>query len=350
MTDKTKTHSRRGFCLTAALAITTGLAALTPGAAAADTPIRFTLDWRFEGPAAPFLLALDRGYFAEEGLSVTIDAGQGSVDAINRVAAGAYDISFGDINTLIRLLDAEPDTPVRAVFMLYNSPPFAVVGRKSQGVFEPKDLEGRRLGAPAPDGAFAQWPIFVAENDIDESLVTIENVGFPVREPMLLAGQVDAITGFAFSSYLAVQMSLDDPDDATLFLMSDYGLELYGNALIASTRLIEENPEALEGFLRAVTRGIHSVIEDPEAALPYVLARSDIARPELEELRLQYALEMNILTDEVMENGLGGIDPERMARAFEQLALVYDFQREPTVEGVFDARFLPPLEDRMVAQ
>lgn len=276
-------HSGRGLGL-GALALAAMLAA---GAASAETPIRFSLDWRFEGPSAPFLVALDRGYFAAEGLAVTIDAGQGSVDAINRVASGAYDIAFGDINTLIRLIDAEPETPVKAVYMLYNSSPFAVVGRKSLGINEPKDLEGRTLGAPAADGAYAQWPIFVAENDIGASKVTIENVGFPVREPMLLAGQVDAITGFAFSSYLAVRMSLDDPEDATLFLMSDYGVELYGNALIAHTRLIEENPEALRGFLRAVTRGVKDVIADPAAALPLVLARSDIARPELEELRLQ---------------------------------------------------------------
>ena len=69
--------------------------------------------------------------------------------------------------------------------MVYNKPPFAVVGRKSRGVKEPKDLEGRKLGAPAPDGAYAQWKIFAQANNIDASKVTIENVGFPVREPML---------------------------------------------------------------------------------------------------------------------------------------------------------------------
>ena len=87
--------------------------------------------------------------------------------------------------------------PIKAIFMVYNKPPFSIVARKSRGVTKPKDLEGKKLGAPAPDGAYAQWPIFVKANNIDAAKVTIENVGFPVREPMLAAGQVDAITGFS---------------------------------------------------------------------------------------------------------------------------------------------------------
>ena len=156
---------------------------LTSAAAAADTSIKFSLDFKFEGPSAPFLVPLDKGYYKAEGLDVTVDTASGSLEPINRVASGTYDMGFGDINSLIKFRDANPGTPLKAVFMVYNRPPFSVVGRKSRGITKPKDLEGKKLGAPAPDGAYAQWPIFVQANGIDASKVTIENVGFPVREP-----------------------------------------------------------------------------------------------------------------------------------------------------------------------
>src|SRR5712691_4095955 len=117
--------------------------------ATAQTTIRFTLDFKFEGPSAPFLVAIDRGYFKAEGLDVVIDTAAGSLEPINRVASGTYDIGFGDINLLIKFRDANPATPIKAVFMVYNKPAFSIVGRKSRGVEKPKDLEGKTLGAPA---------------------------------------------------------------------------------------------------------------------------------------------------------------------------------------------------------
>src|SRR5437764_9813712 len=174
------------------------LLAATSASAQQLTPIKFSLDFKFEGPAAPFVVAIDKGYFKAEGLDVTIDTAAGSLEPINRVASGTYDMGFGDINSLIKFRDANPATPIKAVFMVYNKPAFSIVGRKSRGVEKPKDLEGKTLGAPAPDGAYAQWKIFVQANGIDASKVKIENVGFPVREPMLQSGQVDAITGFSF--------------------------------------------------------------------------------------------------------------------------------------------------------
>src|SRR4029079_15828947 len=101
------------------------------------------------------------------------------------VASGTYQMGFGDINSLIKFRDANPSNPVKAVLMVYNKPAFSIVERKSRGVEKPEDLEGKTLGGPAADGAFAQWRIFAKANDINASKVKIENVGFPVREPML---------------------------------------------------------------------------------------------------------------------------------------------------------------------
>ena len=127
-------------------------AALVTGSAGAQTSVKFALDWKFEGPAAPFLVAVDRGYFTAENLEVTIEPGNGSLEPINRVASGAYDIGFGDINTLIKFRDRKRDAPLKAVFMVYNKPPGAIVARKSRGITTPRDLEGkssaRRAGMP----------------------------------------------------------------------------------------------------------------------------------------------------------------------------------------------------------
>ena len=108
--------------------------ALAAGAGAADTDIKFTLDFRIEGPSAPFLLPLDKGYYKAEGLNVSFATATGSLEPIAKVASGAVDMGFGDINALIKFRDANPGTPVKAVFMVYNKPPFAIIGRKSRGI------------------------------------------------------------------------------------------------------------------------------------------------------------------------------------------------------------------------
>jgi NitT/TauT family transport system substrate-binding protein len=336
----------RSYLASGLAAAAIAFAAVVP--AAAETPVRFSLDWNFEGPAAPFLIALDNGYFADEGLVVTIDTAPGSLEPINRVASGTYDMGFGDINSLIKFRDANPDIDLRAVFMVYNKPAFSVVGRKSLGIEAPKDLEGKTLGAPAPDGAYAQWPIFVEANGIDASAVTIENVGFPVREPMLASGDVDAITGFSFSSFINLKRAGVPEDDIVVLLMADHGVDLYGNAIFVSQSFAEANPDAVKGFLAAFAKGLKEAIADPAAGAAVVVSHNQVADVDSETERLGIAIRDNILTDEVRANGFGTIDEGRLASAIEQIALTYEFQNAMPAPGdVFDASYLPPAEALM---
>src|SRR6185437_3623316 len=261
-------------------------ATLTTSAAAGETIVKFSLDYGFEGPAALFLHPLDKGYFKSEGLNVTINPASNSIEPIERVASGEYDIGFGDINALIRYRDAKPGAPLKAVFMLYNRPPFAVIGRKSRGIGNPKDLEGKTLGAPPTDLAYAQWPIFVQANGINASKVTIENVSFPVREPMLAAGQVDAITGLSFSSFIDLKEKGVPVDDLVVLLMADYGVSLYGSAIIVNSKFAEEHGDAVRGFLRAFTKALRETVGRPPAAIEAVLTRNTQARKSVELERL----------------------------------------------------------------
>jgi NitT/TauT family transport system substrate-binding protein len=320
-------------------AIATAAAFALP--AAAETAMPFALDWKFEGPAAPYFTAIDNGHFAAEGLAVEISEGAGSLDAIPKVATGAFPVGFADINSLMRFLDQNPGAPVTAVMMIYDKPPFAVVGRKSLGVSAPGDLPGKILGAPPPDGAWAQFPIFAAENGLDMAAITVEPVGFPTREPMLAEGKVAAVTGFSFSSTLNLKRLGVPADDLSVILMADHGVALYGNAVIVNTDFAKANPESVTGFLRAIAMGWKDAIGNPEAAVAALVKRNPAADPALETERLQMAVEANVLTDYVKANGLGGIDAERMAKAIEQTKSVYEFQAEPDAALYFDATYLP---------
>lgn len=314
---------------------------LVAASAMAQTDVPFALDWKFEGPAAPYFAAIDNGHFAEAGLNVEITAGSGSLDAIPKVATGAFPIGFADINSLIKFLDQNPGAPVTAVMMIYDKPPFAVVGRVSLGVEAPADLMGKILGAPPPDGAWAQFPIFAAENGLDMGAITVEPVGFPTREPMLAEGNVAAITGFSFSSYLNLVRLGVPEDDISTILMADYGVDLYGNAIIVNTDFAAENPQVVEGFLAAVAAGWTDAIADPEAAIASLVERNPAADAALEQRRLQLAVDANVVTDYTLANGMGGIDADRMANAIAQIALTYEFQTEPDASLYFTDAYLP---------
>ncbi|MEM5468500.1 MAG: ABC transporter substrate-binding protein [Sulfitobacter sp.] len=307
----------------------------------AQTEMPFALDWKFEGPSAPYFHALDAGYFADAGMNVTISEGAGSLDAIPKVATGAFPIGFADINSLMRFLDQNPGAPVTAVMMIYDKPPFAIVGRPSLGVTTPADLEGKILGAPPPDGAWAQFPIFAAETGIDTQAITVEPVGFPTREPMLADGNVAAITGFSFSSTLNLKRLGVPADDISVLLMADYGVDLYGNAIIVNTDFAAANPELVTGFLSAVAMGWKDAIATPDAAITALMERNPAADAALETERLQMAIDANVLTDFVIANGIGSIDADRMANAIEQTKSVYEFQNEPNAALYFDPSYLP---------
>jgi NitT/TauT family transport system substrate-binding protein len=325
-------------------------ATLMAGAASAQTPLAFALDWRFEGPSGPYFLAIDNGHFAAEGLDVTIEAGSGSVETIPKIATGAFPVGFGDINTVIKFLDQNPGAPVTAVMMVYDKPAFAIVGRRSLGVEAPKDLEGRILGAPPPDGAWAQFPAFASANGLDVSKITVDPVGFPVREPMLAEGKVDAIAGFSFSAVLNLKRLGVPEDDISTILMADHGLELYGNAILVNTDWAEANPETLTGFLRAVGKGWADAVANPQAAIDAMMPRNPAADAALELERLEMALRDNVLTEWVRANGMGNIDPARMEKAIAQIGETYAFQNPTDASLYFTDAFLPDDGSLVIAQ
>jgi NitT/TauT family transport system substrate-binding protein len=234
------------------------------------------------------------------------------------------------------------------VFMVHNKPAFAIVARKSRGIEAPKDLEGKKLGAPAGDAAFAQWPVFVQANGIDASKVKVENVGFPVREPMLAAAQVDAITGYSFSAYVTLKDRGVPVDDLVVMEMADHGVNLYGNAVIVNAKFAAEKPDAVKAFLRAVLKGLTETVRDPARAMESVLRRNELAKRQTELERLRMAIRENIVTPEAKANGYGAVDFGRLQATIDQIGQSHKFKAKPNAADIFDDTFLPDAADRRV--
>src|SRR5262245_36017201 len=278
-------------------------AAAEPAPAPAQTALKFTLDGRLEGPAAFFLVPQDKGFFSNAGLDVSVDEGTTPLEPITRVASGAYDVGLADINVFIRWRDQNPTAPVKAVFMVYNRPPYAIVARKSRGITEPKQLEGKKLGAPPTSTSAGEWPLFAKLNQIDASKVTIESVGAPVRVPMLAAGQLDAVLGYGYRVYVDIRERGVPPDDIVLMRMADYGLKLYGSTIIVNSKLATEKSQAVQGFVHAILKGLRETVHNPATALDSVLRRDDLANRTVELERLRMAIRDNIVTPEVRARG-----------------------------------------------
>ena len=317
--------------------------------AGAQTKIKFSLDWKFEGPAAGFLFAAERGYFKAENLDVTIDTGSGSLGAVTRVASGAYDIAFADVNSMIEFNVKNPDKPLRAIFMLYNRPPFALIALKKSGIDDPRKVVGRTLGAPVFDAPRKLFPAFAQAIGIDASKVTWQAMEPPLRVPMLVRGDLDAITGFDFL-VLTLRELGETADKLNVFHYYDYGLALYGNALMVTDRFAQENADALKGFIRAVVKGWQDAIANPKAGAALVKKYDALVNENVELDRLMMVLNNNIVTPETKEHGLGGIDQARMTKAIDQVTLAFALPKKLTVQEVFNSSLLPPAEQRKLAR
>jgi NitT/TauT family transport system substrate-binding protein len=329
--------------LLVAMIATVGIAApLAATPAAAQTKLKVVLNWKYQGPQGMFFLADDRGYFKAEGIEVQLDQGNGSGGVPALVGNGTYDVGFGDMNALIEMAAKKPDDAPIAVYIMYNQPPFAIAVKADGPIKTAKDLEGKAIGGPANDGALKLFPAFCKIAKIDCTGVKLSNMQPNLRENMLMQGQVDGTFGYVNTIRFSAKLAKIDDDKIRYIKYSDYGMDLYSNAIIVPKKMVKEKPELVKGFLRALNKGMLDSIKEPEASVAAVAKREPLINIKLERERFDatFADEMN--HPEIKKIGLGNVDEERLKRSIDIMVDALALPRSPAVSEVWNGSFLPP--------
>jgi NitT/TauT family transport system substrate-binding protein len=319
--------------------------ALAAVSAAAQTPVKFSLNFKPDGSNAAWFLAQDRGYFRQAGLQVTLDASNGTGDVLSRLGTNTYDLGFADLGALMEFAARNPQQAPVAVMVIYANSPLSVVALRRSGVNRPGDLAGKRLGGPVSDGAYRMLPAFAQRAGLDMARVKVENIDIRVRETLLVRGDLDAIAGFDSSIWFNLKNMGVKQEDVVFMRYTDLGLELYGNALMVSRRMLESQPEAVRAFVRATALGWRDALADPAAAIEALARRDPLVNKAIELEKLQWLLANQIRTPLTTTGGLGTVDPARLEKQHETVRTVFSLPALP-LSAIYDGRFLPPAADR----
>ena len=320
--------------------------ALAAATAHAQSELKVSLNAPFDGSNAAFFLAQEKGYYAAEGLKVSFDPSGGSGEAVTRVGAGTYDFGFADINVLLEFNAKNPANAGKAVYMLYYRSPLSVASFAKANINKPGDLAGKKMGGALTDGAYKLFPAYAALTGVKADGVQWQYGDLRLREAMLLKGDVDAILGFDSTMYFSLTRQGIKPADIKFLYYTDAGLDIYGNSIIASKKILEGNPKAVKGFVNATAKGWKDAIANPAAAIAALKKAAPLADEKLETEKLQWLIKNQIVTAESKADGLGGVRGARMDKAIDTLSKAFALPGKVTQADVFNAEFLPAADVR----
>jgi NitT/TauT family transport system substrate-binding protein len=255
-------------------AIAVGLMALGTLPALAQDDVSLRLNWYLGGLHVPYYYGKDLGYFADEGINLTINEGRGSANTVQVVAAGSDTFGMADSTSLIGL--SAKGAEIKSVMSLLNSTGYSVVSLAKTGIRTAKDLEGKSFAVSAGDPLGQLFQAVAAYNNLDMSTISYVQVDPAAKVVSVLEGRVDARLGGADDQFFLIKYQGVEPH---ALRFADNGANIVGMTIVAQESLIESNPDLVKRFVRASVKSWKAAQENPEAAVDAALkVKSDLNR------------------------------------------------------------------------
>lgn len=305
------------------------------------------LDYQIRGNHAPFFVAKEKGYFADEGIDVKeIRIGTGSPDAMRIVGGGQADFGFGDLPTLVTARTQGADVVALAA-VNQRTPLGFCAKRERHDLRSPKDLVGLTFGAHTAGSTYIFYRAMIAANGIDRSQITEATVT-PPFESFLLQDRVDFVVCYIDAEVPELEARAGGPGSLAILHGSDWGYDAYGSGLFTSGKLIESDPDLVQRFVNAYAKAFRYVIDHPKEAAELLERTSPELKGKAHVFEAQLDADIrNTFTSPTTEaKGLGAMDPRVWRSTIDVLASQRVIERVPTVEEVYDETFIDKANGR----
>jgi NitT/TauT family transport system substrate-binding protein len=319
------------------LATSVPVAVAPPRADAQPRKVTVQMDWVIGGAHGGFFVAKDRGFYAARGLDVTISRGFGSGDTIKVVAAGKLDFGFANIPA--GLVSRGKGAPVKQIAVVIGKAPESFVSFEEKGIRSLKDLEGKSFLEAAGAATMVTWPAFAKLAGIDVNKMTFIAVEPAAKPAAFFGGRGDLAFGFrpGFDEPVIVRARREGKKLVYL-RWEDYGWKVYGSGIVTNEALLRRDPKLAADFVAATMEGYRWAMENHEQALELFLKVNPEVDKDAARLGLMIAID-GLLTKPGRENGLGYMDPDRMAFQIDMMAKLNDFPR-PSADEVYTNEFI----------
>ncbi|MCP5367854.1 MAG: ABC transporter substrate-binding protein [Hyphomicrobiales bacterium] len=290
------------------------------------------LNWIAGGDHAPYYYAQKMGWYKDAGIDLNIEQGKGSSLSAQRVGVGKNELGLADLPPVFVSIAKGADSV--AVYNVYANSPYGFYWLKSSGISTPKDFAGKKIGNPPWDAARQMWPAYANNVGIDPKSVTWVNVQPNAKLSALKSGSIDVTTSF-YNIHHIFKAQLGD--DMGFSPGKEFGVNPYGNSIIANGTFLKEHKDAVAAFVKVTQKAFHACAMDAAPCIDALVEANKGLKADNETTN--WGLVKELMTDEVSTSvGLGYMDPQRMKFSYElfepYLSQKFDYAKHFTNEFI----------------